>query len=86
MKKILSVFFCLFLFISCGEEKQYDLVYRVYYPGNPKTYHIIIDDKLYNGSDRGTNYLYAGGRKIIATSAPIEVVSYKEIQKYKNIK
>ena len=86
MKKILSVFFGLFLLISCGEEKQYDLVYRVYYPGNPKTYHIIIDDKLYNGSDRGTNYLYAGGRKIIATSAPIEVVSYKEIQKYKNIK
>ena len=86
MKKILSVFFGLFLLISCGEEKQYDLVYRVYYPGNTRTYHIIIDDELYNCSDRGSNYLLAGNRKIIATSAPIEVVSYKEIQKYKNIK
>lgn len=68
---------------NCNDSGKYRVIYRVYWPGNPKTYRVIMNDKPYLGSDRGTNYLKEGGinstENIIRTSAPIEIVRYEKI-------
>lgn len=63
------------------------MVYKVYYPDNPKTYTIKNEWPIKMTSFRGTNYIKKtthnsifkklyGSETIIETSAPIEVVSY----------
>lgn len=81
ISKILFISLLLFLF-SCSDNKKYEVCYKIYYPNNVKTYIVIIDDKPYLGSDRGTNFLKVGSltspETLARTSAPIELVYYKE--------
>ena len=84
MKKLI-LGLTILLLLGCGSSIncKYRVIYRVYWPGNPKTYKVIMNDKPYLGSDRGTNYLKDGGinstENIIRTSAPIEIVMYEKI-------
>ena len=69
------------------KEGTYTMVYRVYFPNNPRTYTITNDCPIDTYSSRGTNYvrktvktpffknMYSWSR-VCETSAPIEVVSY----------
>ena len=69
------------------KEGEYVMIYKVYYPDNPKTYTIKNDWPIHITSNRGTNRIKKvmhnshfkrlyGSETIIETSAPIEVVSY----------
>lgn len=81
MKKLI-LGLTILLLLGCGSNDggKYRVIYKVYWPGNPKTYRVIMNDKPYLGSYRGTNYLKEGGIKnIIRTSAPIEIVMYEKI-------
>lgn len=69
------------------KQGEYTMIYKVYYPNNPKTYTIKNDWPISMTSNRGTNRIKKtihnsiyrkcyGSETIIETSAPIEVVSY----------
>ena len=71
------------------KQGEYTMIYKVYYPGNPKTYTIKNEWPIGMSSYKGTNRIekttdaYNLGFKncyrsetVIETSAPIEVVSY----------
>lgn len=76
-----------FLIVSPDYEKgEYTMVYRVYYPGNPKTYTITNEWPIDVTSSRGTNRVVKvrsffwkksfRDETVFSTSAPIEIVSY----------
>ena len=69
------------------KEGTYTMVYKVYYPNNPRTYTLVNDYPISTYSSRGTNYIYKTiktpffkkmyrSHTEFSTSAPIEVVSY----------
>ena len=69
------------------KEGEYTMVYKVYYPNNPKTYTIKNDWPIDTYSSRGTNYILKTNKtpffkkmfkseSVFESSAPIEVVSY----------
>ena len=71
------------------KQGEYTMTYKVYYPGNPKTYTIKNEWPIGMSSYRGTNRIEKttdahnlgfkncyGSETVIETSAPIEVVSY----------
>lgn len=76
-----------FLIVGPDYEKgEYTMVYRVYYPGNPKTYTIKNEWPIDVESSRGTNRVVKvktnlwkkafREETVFSTSAPIEIVSY----------
>ena len=78
------------VFLTVGpdyKQGEYTMVYKVYYPGNPKTYTIKNEWPIGMNSYRGTNSIQKtnktpffkkmfGSKTVFETSAPIEVVSY----------
>lgn len=69
------------------KQGEYTMVYKVYYPNNPKTYTIKNEWPIGMSSYRGTNSIQKtnktpffkkmfGSETVFETSAPIEVVSY----------
>lgn len=70
------------------KEGVYTMTYKVYYPGNPKTYTITNNLPIEMSSHRGTNSIEKtiinnlgfencyGSTVVFESSAPIEVVSY----------
>lgn len=69
------------------KEGEYTMVYRVYYPNNPKEYTITNNWPIGVSSYRGTNVIEKTIDKkpfkkmfktvsVFETSAPIEIVSY----------
>ena len=87
---VVVMFFIQGVFLLVGptyKEGTYTMVYRVYFPNNPRTYTITNDCPIDTYSSRGTNYvqkrvktpffknMYSWSR-VYETSAPIEVVSY----------
>ena len=87
---IVVILFIQGVFLLVGptyKEGTYTMVYRVYFPNNPRTYTITNDCPIDTYSSRGTNYvrktvktpffknMYSWSR-VCETSAPIEVVSY----------
>ena len=74
------------------KEGTYTMVYKVYYPNNPRTYTLMNDYPISTYSSRGTNYIYKSVKTPFlfkmysshiefSTSAPIEVVSYTFTEK-----
>ena len=94
MKRILIAMALAVVVASCSnkEEHTYELVYNIYYTEHPVkvTKRFRGHDATYTlGSDRGTNYLYVNktgswfesmGEKLENTSAPIQVLSFREIE------
>ncbi len=69
------------------KQGEYTMVYKVYYPNNPKTYIIKNEWPIELNSYRGTNSIQKtnktpffkkmfGRETAFETSAPIEVISY----------
>lgn len=90
MKKLLLALVLVLSFASCKQETHtYELVYNVYYTSTPVRVTKRFEGynaKYILGSDRGSNYLYVikkgnwdGGEKIEDTSAPIQVVSFRQV-------
>ena len=78
------------IFLVVGPS--YTMVYKVYYPNNPRTYTLVNDYPISTYSSRGTNYIYKTiktpffkkmymSHTEFSTSAPIEVVSYTFTEK-----
>lgn len=93
MKKLLILITLALALVACKhEEHTYELVYNIYYTEHPVrvTKRFQGHDATYTlGSDRGTNYLYVNktgswfesmGEKLENTSAPIQVLSFREIE------
>lgn len=88
----LMVFFIIIqlAFLAIGpdyKKGEYTMVYKVYYPGSPKTYTITNEWPIGVHSSRGTNRVEKSvesslfknafsGEAVLETSAPIEIVSY----------
>ena len=88
----LMVLFIIFqlAFLAFGpdyKKGEYTMVYKVYYPGSPKTYTITNEWPIGVHSSRGTNRVEKSvesslfknafsGEAVLETSAPIEIVSY----------
>ena len=90
MKKILLTLAVIVSFASCKQEQHtYEIVYNVYYNSTPVkvTKRFEGNNATYVlGSDRGSNYLYINkngrwhsGEKVEDTSAPIQVLSFREV-------
>ena len=79
---------CIFLVVGPDYKKgEYTMVYKVYYPGNPRTYTIKNEWPIGLSSYKGTNAIQKEmespflkkaftGVTVFETTAPIEVVSY----------
>ena len=91
MTRILLAMALAVVVASCSnkEEHTYELVYNVYYTETPVrvTKRFQGNNATYVlGSDRGSNYLYINkkgrwhsGEKVEGTSAPIQVLSFREV-------
>jgi len=68
------------LITSCSNEnREYTLVYKVYYSTNSVVEKTVKSSKGFQiGSSRGSNYIcnQDNGYYLIDTSAPVEVISY----------
>ena len=85
---IVAVIQGVFLVVGPDYKKgRYTMIYRVYYPGNPKEYTITNEWPIGIDSYRGTNVVEKTisnepfkkmykSVSVFETSAPIEVVSY----------
>lgn len=85
MRKLLLVFMFALLFSSCNEKgRNYQIKYRIYYPGNTVEKVVYSADTPYLTSHRGTNHLAwtneKGSYVGVATTAPIEVVFVKKLK------
>lgn len=92
MRKIIVLLSIMFIFSACGRdyEREFELVYDVYYPTETYTY----VEKLKGGenssyiirSHKGSNYLYFSHGSIFLKddnlyngTAPVRVVSFKRL-------
>jgi len=87
---IYGVTYCAFAVLGPNyKEGIYTMTYKVYYPGNPKTYTITNNLPIGMSSYKGTNRIDKtvdtpnlgfkncfGTETVFESSAPIEVVSY----------
>jgi hypothetical protein len=87
---VIVIFFIQGIFLLAGptyKEGTYTMVYRVYFPNNPRTYTVTNEWPIGTYSSRGTNYVQKTVKTpffknmyswstVHETSAPIEVVSY----------
>ena len=90
---VISIVQGIFLLVGPSyKEGTYTMVYKVYYPNNPRTYTLVNDYPISTYSSRGTNYIYKSvktpffkkmyrNHTEFSTSAPIEVVSYTFTEK-----
>ena len=88
MKKILLLLATIAIVscVGCHEKgRNFQLTYRVYYPGTVVEKTVYPSEEIYLGSDRGTNYLKYydenGEYHSEVTSAPIQIVNYYKLKK-----
>ena len=89
MKKLALAILLAVITVACScsapKGRNYYVKYRVHYPGGAVDKEAYAADEIYIGSDRGTNFIRYydefGECSGYATSAPIQLVEYRKLNK-----